>query len=1114
MTTNVAELGVSVDTAGARAAAVDMQRLVDAGHKVDKTMEEVTASITQATGAAKALSGAANATANQINIVEGAARRSKNALQEMRDRSIGLAEAQANLEMVQRKEGVTAEQLAVAQNKVTRAKAALTKATQDAEQAAVAFDQKVVHNTRSMAANTAEAKALELAQRRLAQVQGRVQNRANQIAGGDTSAATNKAMERDLERLKVAQNALTTATNNYNASLSEAAPATTAASQAVRRLSLDLAQQREAMQQTAIESAELAAAVQRSAAQQREAMQQTAMQAAQSADATEAFALQAKDATGALRANTGNIAAQFQDIGVTAAMGMNPLMIGLQQGTQMSAVFAQTGRSMGETLVGAFRMVLEPQALLTIGLVALVAAGIQMVDWAAAAEVSTRLLADGMELLADNIGLVTIALGIFTAALAVANAGVIAVAIKSFAVLAIQVAMVTAKMLAFVAVFLLTTPIGAFIALLGLAASAVIFMGDSLDVGGQKIVGIGNRAKWLGNLIVNTFIGVGRIVASSMMQVVRDIEYAISKSEYNIARFRQRFLFGPDPGAAPTRRVSDLGAIWNEQMGTDTLGGVADMLRSGAAALRRPRPSEEETRRTRSAGRGSQRDPYREMVTRTRQEIEALKARNAVLGASEDAMLQFDNRQKLVNEAQRQNIVLTEQQRRELNALADALTEQQLIERDRSFVVQQQRDTEERIRQLQDEARLTQFAGDALIFAEHQQRLLNEARAKGVRIDNQYLMQVQAMALALTQQERATRNLLFAQNLLEENRLDAERRADERGLIGLSGEELVREQRRVDLRDQARRANVDLNDPEVRAAINGASATDAREMMSDARDRFMADNQREHEQRMRELAAERQAIGLHGDALAVWRAGQEAVNRAERESIALTPEQLDAIRQRAEAEEQASRAVAKAREEYEFYRETTKSFFKEFSDNIREGKSLWQSFADAALNAIQRIVERLMDRTLENLMDQLFPSNAGGQAAGGRGGGGNGFFDLVTGGIRALFGMGGSMPGFGGGRAIGGPVSVGQVYRINENGQEFFAPSTPGSIFNPSQIARHTANDNGRGVPIVLHTTIDAGDFGVKEYVNNMTTAGAVTAVQAAPAQTARVQRRAGAYRR
>lgn len=80
---------------------------------------------------------------------------------------------------------------------------------------------------------------------------------------------------------------------------------------------------------------------------------------------------------GAIKANTGNIAAQFQDIGVTAFMGMNPLLIALQQGTQLSAVFAQSGASLGSTLAGAFRQVLSPASLLTIGIVALVAVLIQ-----------------------------------------------------------------------------------------------------------------------------------------------------------------------------------------------------------------------------------------------------------------------------------------------------------------------------------------------------------------------------------------------------------------------------------------------------------------------------------------------------------------------------------------------------------------------------------------------------------------------------------------------------------------------------------------------------------------------------------------------------------------
>ena len=71
--------------------------------------------------------------------------------------------------------------------------------------------------------------------------------------------------------------------------------------------------------------------------------------------------------------NTANIAAQFQDIGVTTAMGMNPMTIALQQGTQLSAVFEQmkaNGQSAGQAIVAAFQSVISPMSLVTIGVVA------------------------------------------------------------------------------------------------------------------------------------------------------------------------------------------------------------------------------------------------------------------------------------------------------------------------------------------------------------------------------------------------------------------------------------------------------------------------------------------------------------------------------------------------------------------------------------------------------------------------------------------------------------------------------------------------------------------------------------------------------------------------
>lgn len=78
-------------------------------------------------------------------------------------------------------------------------------------------------------------------------------------------------------------------------------------------------------------------------------------------------------------AYTSNVAAQGFDIGVTAAMGMNPMMIGLQQGTQIAQVATQMGGGMQAVrgIAAGFASILSPMTLATIAFTGLGAAGIQ-----------------------------------------------------------------------------------------------------------------------------------------------------------------------------------------------------------------------------------------------------------------------------------------------------------------------------------------------------------------------------------------------------------------------------------------------------------------------------------------------------------------------------------------------------------------------------------------------------------------------------------------------------------------------------------------------------------------------------------------------------------------
>lgn len=79
-----------------------------------------------------------------------------------------------------------------------------------------------------------------------------------------------------------------------------------------------------------------------------------------------------RNSGGPSRFNTANIAAQFQDIAVTSAMGMSPIQIALQQGTQLSAVFNEMGKGKAviQGIGEAFTSIISPVSLVTIGVIA------------------------------------------------------------------------------------------------------------------------------------------------------------------------------------------------------------------------------------------------------------------------------------------------------------------------------------------------------------------------------------------------------------------------------------------------------------------------------------------------------------------------------------------------------------------------------------------------------------------------------------------------------------------------------------------------------------------------------------------------------------------------
>lgn len=194
--------------------------------------------------------------------------------------------------------------------------------------------------------------------------------------------------------------------------------------------------------------------------------------------------------------SVGNLAAQFQDVGVSAAMGMGAMQIALQQGTQLSAELGPMGAAGAVRSLGAaFLSIISPMSLAVIAAVGLVAAGLQMVDWSATAAMAMTGLATALEVIGPYAVMAAAGLALLYAPQIIGGlVGVIALLGR------VSVAAVTA------ALTIAAANPGAAI-ILGLTAAvaaANIFRDELTQIFGVDIVG---AAKDGVNAIIGAFVG-------------------------------------------------------------------------------------------------------------------------------------------------------------------------------------------------------------------------------------------------------------------------------------------------------------------------------------------------------------------------------------------------------------------------------------------------------------------------------------------------------------------------------------------------------------------------------------------------------------------------------
>jgi len=354
------------------------------------------------------------------------------------------------------------------------------------------------------------------------------------------------------------------------------------------------------------------------------------------------------------RFNTANIAAQFQDIGVTATMGMNPMIIALQQGTQLSAIM----NSMESPLKGialALRSVFNVTSLLSIGFVGVIAALIQFVDWTKVGKAVLNGLADAIEFATPYIlGLATaltllysrtIIAGIATLATTIFNLGVTALVAGGKMAMAWVIGM---------------GPVGWVIA-------GVVAVGAAFQALGVDIVGYIKSA-------MNTVVGIFAFALNKISELV-------NKTLDKISEYKKIVSMIPGVGnalgvAGEAAGNSRLGNVVQPgtEFTTDYIGDVGDFADNAASSFAKKL-------RKYAAGMGqgdgkgakSKKDPWEELVGDAQRKITVLKAEQAAIGMTEQAAAKLRYETELLNEAQQKGIILDQEKRTKIEELASGM---------------------------------------------------------------------------------------------------------------------------------------------------------------------------------------------------------------------------------------------------------------------------------------------------------------------------------------------------------------------------------------------------------------------------------------------------------
>lgn len=433
------------------------------------------------------------------------------------------------------------------------------------------------------------------------------------------------------------------------------------------------------------------------------------------------------------RFNTGNIAAQFQDIGVTAAMGMNPLTIAIQQGTQLSAIL-NTMESPLQGIKEAFKQILNPVTLMSIAFTAIMVILIQFVNWTKVLQKGLHGLASAMNFLASDSGTLIVILGVIGIAI-----GAIVLTMK-FATSQMGIMM------------------GAWIANMVKVAAVATWTG--VKMAAAWIIGLGPLA-WLTAAIVTLTLALANMFGVDMLKVIKEGINSI------IADFIQMFqgmwasakwvwdkmtgLFKKGGGEIKAGFYDYVTGEMDAGKNKDYVGDVQESIKAGAKKIQDYADGLGKGKNKNKNKNGSSiADFWKDTEIDVQKQLKTFEMQEKVLGKTSKEASFLTHQNEMMNKAMEKGIVLTPAYQKRIDDWARSLSNAETELKYKTQVFNTDKDVKNQIRNFELQGTQIGKTSEEIIYMTNQNNLMNDAMENGIEITPEYKNRIDEWAKSLT----------------------------------------------------------------------------------------------------------------------------------------------------------------------------------------------------------------------------------------------------------------------------------------------------------------------------------------------------------------------------